>query len=124
MTDPTTAREQIIIRALEDEEFKQELISNPKPVFERELGEKLPEGFEVRIVQEALNNRYIAAALSEQHDGRGTPRISIPLREKATDESSSLFTSLLIRSLEDDTFKQELLSQPKAVVERELGCPG
>lgn len=48
----------IIARALADEDFRHELLSNPRLVLERELGVilgkevKLPDGFSVRIIEE------------------------------------------------------------------------
>ena len=55
----------IIARALRDDEFRSELLANPKIVMERELGEllgktvTLPADFEVRIVEETPNVAYI-----------------------------------------------------------------
>lgn len=50
---------QMIAKAWTDEAFKQQLLSNPKAVVEKELGEALPEGMNVEIIQEPANTLYI-----------------------------------------------------------------
>lgn len=52
----------IIAKALEDEAFRQELLNNPnaaKSEIEKDLGQKLPEYFQLRVVQETENTGYI-----------------------------------------------------------------
>ena len=46
----------LITKALEDENFRRELLSNPKAVIEKEAGQTIPEGVEVKIVEEAPNS--------------------------------------------------------------------
>ncbi|MEH1910889.1 MAG: NHLP leader peptide family RiPP precursor [Nostoc sp.] len=46
--------EQLIVRAWQDESFKQELLSNPKAAIAKE-GINLPESIEIRIVEETPN---------------------------------------------------------------------
>jgi hypothetical protein len=113
MTDENTAIEQIVTRAWEDEEFKQELVNNPKPVIEQATGEKLSEGLIIRVVQETANIRYII--LPPQSE------ISPEKLEQMKQDPSGDFSAVMIRALEDESFKQELLSQPTAVIEREVG---
>jgi len=50
---------QLVAKAWQDENFKRELISNPKAVFERELGQKAPEGIEVTVVEETPTHMYM-----------------------------------------------------------------
>jgi hypothetical protein len=53
---------QIIVRALKDESFKQQLLSNPdvaKAEIEKVLGQKVPDGFKVQVLQEAENQAYL-----------------------------------------------------------------
>jgi hypothetical protein len=50
---------EIIAKAWEDEQFRQELISNPKEAIAKTLGTKLPKNQEVRVVQETPNNLYL-----------------------------------------------------------------
>jgi len=45
--------------AWEDENFKQELLSNPKAVFARESGQELPKDLEIEVFQETANKGYL-----------------------------------------------------------------
>jgi hypothetical protein len=49
----------IIAQAWKDEAYKQELLSNPKAVFEREFKIQLPAEVNVNIVEENNNNIYM-----------------------------------------------------------------
>lgn len=49
----------LIQRAWEDENFKQELLSNPKAVFARESGEEIPTNLEIEVIQETGNKVYL-----------------------------------------------------------------
>ena len=51
--------QKLIQRALEDENFKQELLSNPKAVFAKESGEKLPNDLEIEAIEETPNKVYL-----------------------------------------------------------------
>lgn len=66
MTEQNQTREsietKIIAKALEDDAFRQELLNNPnaaKAEIEKNLGQKLPENFQLRVVQETENMAYI-----------------------------------------------------------------
>ena len=50
---------EIIAKAWEDEQFRQELLSNPKEAIAKTLGAKLAENLEIRVVQETPNNLYL-----------------------------------------------------------------
>jgi hypothetical protein len=49
----------LIERSLEDEEFRQRLLDDPKAVVEQELGSVLPEGVDVRVVQDSQETIYL-----------------------------------------------------------------
>jgi hypothetical protein len=49
----------IIAQAWKDETYKQELLSNPKAVFEREFKVQLPAEMNVNVVEETNNNIYL-----------------------------------------------------------------
>jgi hypothetical protein len=49
----------MIAKAWRDESFKQELISNPKEVFERESGTPAPAGMTVTVLEESALNYYL-----------------------------------------------------------------
>jgi hypothetical protein len=53
---------QVIIRALKDASFKQQLLNNPdvaKAEYEKEFGQKLPSDFQVKVLEENPNTAYI-----------------------------------------------------------------
>ncbi len=49
----------LINRSLEDEDFRQRLLDDPKGTLEQELGGSLPEGVEVRAVEETADTIYL-----------------------------------------------------------------
>jgi hypothetical protein len=59
----------LVQRSLEDEEFRQRLLDDPKGTLEQELGSALPQGIEVRVVEESADTIYLvlpsASALGE-----------------------------------------------------------
>jgi Nitrile hydratase, alpha chain len=49
----------LIQRSQEDEEFRQRLLDDPKGTMEQELGSRLPESVEVRVVEESADTIYL-----------------------------------------------------------------
>jgi hypothetical protein len=49
----------LIQRSLEDESFRQRLLDDPKGTMEQELGNRLPESIEVRVVEETPEIIYL-----------------------------------------------------------------
>jgi Nitrile hydratase, alpha chain len=49
----------LIQRSLEDEDFRQRLLDDPKGTIEQELGSRLPEGVEVRALEESAETIYL-----------------------------------------------------------------
>ncbi|MDQ3913007.1 MAG: hypothetical protein M3305_14815, partial [Actinomycetota bacterium] len=49
VADPGEARRRLIQRSIGDDSFHQELLRNPKPTLERELGVTLPENVNVEV---------------------------------------------------------------------------
>jgi hypothetical protein len=49
----------LIEKSLEDEDFRQRLIEDPKGTVEQELGTRLREGVEVRVVEESADTIYL-----------------------------------------------------------------
>ena len=49
----------LINRSMEDEDFRQRLLDDPKATVEQELATQLPEGVEVRVVQESAQTIYL-----------------------------------------------------------------
>jgi hypothetical protein len=53
------AERTLVQRSMEDEEFRQRLLDDPKGTLEQELGSGLPEGVEVRAVEETADTIYL-----------------------------------------------------------------
>jgi hypothetical protein len=49
----------LVQRTMEDEDFRQMLLDDPKGAVEQELGSRLPEGVEVRAVEESAQIIYL-----------------------------------------------------------------
>ena len=49
----------LINRSLKDESFRQRLLDDPKGSLEQELGSRLPESTEVRVVEESADTIYL-----------------------------------------------------------------
>jgi Nitrile hydratase, alpha chain len=49
----------LVQRSMEDDSFRQRLLDDPKATVEQELGSRLPEGVEVRVVQESAQSIYL-----------------------------------------------------------------
>lgn len=56
----------LITKAWKDPAFKQELISNPKAIYTKELGQQLPEQLQVQVLEEDANNLYLVIPASMQ----------------------------------------------------------
>ena len=50
---------QLIERSLQDEAFRQRLLADPRVVIEQELGTRLPESIEVRVVEESADTIFL-----------------------------------------------------------------
>jgi Nitrile hydratase, alpha chain len=60
-TPPKTRKDieaHIIAQAWKNEAYKQELLSNPKAIFEREFGVRLPAEAKVQVLEENSNNLH------------------------------------------------------------------
>jgi Nitrile hydratase, alpha chain len=59
----------LVQRSIEDDSFRQRLLDEPKGTLEQELGGRLPEGVEVRAVEETKDTIYLvlpsASAVAE-----------------------------------------------------------
>jgi len=63
MENLTQKRQQLeqalIEKAMNDEAFRKELIANPKEIIEKETGMKLPEAFNVKVLEEDAQSFYL-----------------------------------------------------------------
>jgi hypothetical protein len=55
----------LIAKAQADEPFRQALLSNPRATIEKELGGTMPEGFQVKVVEETANTLYLVLPTAE-----------------------------------------------------------
>ncbi len=55
----TEMERSIVQRSLEDENFRQRLLDDPKAALEEELGTRLPEGVQIRAVEETAQTIYL-----------------------------------------------------------------
>jgi hypothetical protein len=49
----------LIARAWQDEAFKQQLLAEPRAAIAAETGRAVPEGVEIRVVEETATRRYL-----------------------------------------------------------------
>lgn len=74
---PEVMRQRLIQKSVEDEGLRQRLLGDPKGTVERELGAKLPEGVEIRIIEETPETIYLVLppkAAASQEGGELTDR--------------------------------------------------
>jgi len=85
---------ELIVKALKDESFRQELLADPKAMVEKEMGKlkegsKLPAGLEVKVIQQPANALYLVLptmpeelsdeALDNVAGGRTTTGFLVPI---------------------------------------------
>ena len=61
----------LVERSLQDESFRQRLLDNPKQTIEQELGAQLPEGVEIRVVEESAETIYLVLPSASALGGQG-----------------------------------------------------
>jgi hypothetical protein len=61
----------LIQRSLQDEDFRQQLLSEPKPIIEREIGTQLPEGVRVVALEESADTIYLVLPSASPLVGEG-----------------------------------------------------
>lgn len=123
---------QLIAKSFKDEAFKQELLANPKSVVEKELGAKSLEDIEIKVFEETVDTLYIVLPKNpyeELDEPDLKAYIGVTLEDVAhwaleqqrnvlLEETSSV--GLIIRAWKDKAFKQELLANPRTVIEKEF----
>ena len=57
--NPEEVRRRLIERSIDDEELRRRLLADPKATVEQELGARLPEGIEIRAVEETPEVVYL-----------------------------------------------------------------
>jgi hypothetical protein len=123
-----------------DESLKQEILTNPKVVFERETGITFPADVEVKVLEEPENTFYFvvpATPPAEEHWYRYEQfagwwqiidtfwyfyyRLGGSTKARAYREC---FQALwIVRSWTNETFRKQLLDNPRSIFEGEMGIP-
>lgn len=60
MFEGGTVQEQVLVRAVKDEHFRQEVLNNPRAVLAREYNVHLPETVSIRVVEDTTDTLTIA----------------------------------------------------------------
>lgn len=71
MSEQKSLQEQIVARAMQDEAFRQELLSNPKAAVERGLGITIPQGTNIHVYEDTPDTVHIVLPMKVQS---GEPR--------------------------------------------------
>jgi hypothetical protein len=66
----------LISKAMADEGFKRELISNPKAVIAREIGQEWPEGVEIEVLESTPTKLYLVLPLKMESEEIPTEELS------------------------------------------------
>jgi hypothetical protein len=61
----------LIQRSLEDEDYRQRLLSEPRAIIEREIGTRLPEGVRVVAIEETADTIYLVLPSASPLVGEG-----------------------------------------------------
>lgn len=69
MSQQNPIQEQIIVKAMKEETFRQELLSNPKAAIERELGITLPQGVTIAVHQDTPTTLHLVLPMMAPGDG-------------------------------------------------------
>jgi hypothetical protein len=65
MSQKNPIQEQIIAKAMKEESFRQELLSNPKAAIERELGITVPPGVTIAVHQDTPTTLHLVLPMRE-----------------------------------------------------------
>ena len=66
MTTATEMKDRILSRAAEDGEFRARLIANPKAAISAEIGQTIPDGFDVMVHEESATAAHLVLPPSPQ----------------------------------------------------------
>ena len=66
----------LIQRSTKDDDFRQKLLADPRGTLEQELGTRLPEGVEVRAVEESADTIYLVLPSASTVGGEAGSELS------------------------------------------------
>lgn len=61
--------DQLVSRAQQDPDFRQQLLSNPAAALETQLGTSIPEGVNIRVVEESPQEVYVVLPAAPAQGG-------------------------------------------------------
>jgi hypothetical protein len=111
-----TVEATIIRKAWADEEFKKRLMAEPTATYSaesKEAGAPLPEGTEVRAIEEGSKTLYLVIP-----NMTIDPSVEVKLDDRST--RSDFEAALVMRALRDANFKKQLMDDPKTAYEAQL----
>lgn len=118
-------QEAVIVRALTDPIFKQELLDCPKEVIQRETGIAFPDDWDLRVIEEGLNDLYIVIPDEETLTALGEveePSLSgKPVSDFKEEDWEILEARIMIHAARDSEFRKILSQNPRQAYEQELG---
>ena len=103
------AQKLLLDKALEDKTFKQELIANPKAVLQKEFGTELPADVDVEVLENTPRKTYLVIPVKPPADVELPPESDVKPVEV-----------IILKAWKDNAFKQELLANPKVVLQNAL----
>jgi hypothetical protein len=109
MTQQPMNMEQLVTRAAIDPTFKQELLNNPKAVLAKEAGVNIPDKVDLTVLEESANTFYLII-----------PK-DVDSPTSVEQDTKDPILTLIARASQDEALKQELLKNPKAVIQQETG---
>lgn len=59
----------LVIKAYEDEAFRQQLLADPKTIYEQELGTNIPDSFKIEVIEEQPNTIYLVLPRKAEEAG-------------------------------------------------------
>ena len=81
----------LINRSMEEEDFRQKLLDDPKGTLEQELGTRLPEAVRVMAVEETADTIYLVLPFSSPVGGEGGELSDEALESVAGGQDDSVF---------------------------------
>ena len=106
----------LIFRLAEEPGLQQALMTDPRAVLAEEMGLPLPEGVELRVVEDtALQHHVVIPWLQAAEAADDLAAAGDDLADEDEDEA------VVRRALQDAGFKQRLLADPKAALEALFG---
>jgi len=123
----------LITKSFEDEEFKHNLLANPKAIIEKELGTTLPKGIEIKVFEETETTFYIVLPRNPYEvmsELELDANLGLTLEDVAQwvyeQQGNALLEEhnairMISRTWKDYEFKQKLLTNPKILIEKEIG---